>query len=370
MYHWTDENWPHFIWNDSLYELAEKKFLSIAGLGQGAIDLIQSENKKESILNILVKEALKTSAIEGEMVSRIDLVSSIKKKLGYNINIKNVKDKRSEGIAKAIVQSREDFDAELTETMMHQWHEDIFLYTKTITKGQWRTGTEPMQIVSGSHGREVVHYEAPPSKQVPREMKRYIQWFNRTRTNPKHKISNPIVRSALAHLYFESIHPYEDGNGRIGRILAEKALSQGLGHAALLSLSSSIDADKKLYYSQLKKAQQTLKIDAWIAYFSQIVIAAQLDFNETVQFVVKKSRFFEAIQNIVDKKQLKAIQKMVIDNQEFIGGMNASKYMSINKVSKATATRDLADLVSKNILISKGKGRSTNYQVNLDMNSA
>ncbi|MFY7861776.1 MAG: Fic family protein, partial [Chitinophagales bacterium] len=257
-----------------------------------------------------------------------------------------------------IVMSRNEYNLDLTEKMLWSWHSSLLAHDKNIAKGAWRTHKEPMQIISGTYGKENVHFEAPPSSKLSKEMKNYIKWFNLSRK----EIKNPIIRSAIAHLYFESIHPFEDGNGRIGRIISEKVLSQALGQPILISLSNSIEKHRYQYYSELKENQRKLTIDKWIIFFGEMIIDAQKNMLQTIEFTIKKTKFLDYAKPLMDTKQQKAINKMLQD-ENFIGGMNASKYMSITKVSKATATRDLADLVSKNILVSEGGGRSTTYVV-------
>lgn len=366
MYNWQLEGWPKFEYDLRLHEEADRRFYALAGQNSGIVQLLVQEEKTASILNLLVKEAMKTSAIEGEFINREDVMSSIKINLGYNTNTQSVKDKRSIGIAQAIINSREHFKEELTEEMLFDWHRSLMLGSDRIHAGVWRSHTEPMQIISGAIGKEKVHFEAPPSNLVPEEMRRFIHWFNQTQPQGEQALPNALVRAALTHLYFESIHPFEDGNGRVGRILAEKALSQQLQMPVLLSLSTTIATDKTSYYEGLKKAQRSLAVNDWIRYFGQVVIESQKDFSKTVAFTVKKTRLLDKIRPIVDAKQHKVIYKM-LQEPEFEGGMNARKYQSITKTSKATATRDLADLVHKNILIQSGGGRSTSYQVNLDV---
>ena len=359
MYNWQLENWPHFEYNSKKFDDLSMQFFKNAGQSAGVTAHLNSKENKESILQILIQEAMKTSAIEGEMISRVDVVSSIRKNLGFSTNTKLIKDKRTIGIAEAIVKSRNEYDLDLSESMLWSWHSSLLAHDKNIIKGAWRTHKEPMQIVSGTYGKEVVHFEAPPSSKLSKEMKNYIQWFNQSRK----EIKNPIIRSAVAHLYFESIHPFEDGNGRIGRILSEKVLSQALGQPILLSLSNSIEKHRPLYYSELKENQRKLTIDKWIIFFGEMIMDAQKNMLQTIEFTIKKTKFLDYAKPLMDTKQQKAIYKMLQD-EDFIGEMNASKYMSITKASKATATRDLADLVSKKILVSKGGGRSTTYEVN------
>jgi Fic family protein len=176
------------------------------------------------------------------------------------------------------------------------------------------------------------------------------------------------VRSAIAHLYFESIHPFEDGNGLIGRALAEKALSQGIGRPVLLSLSRTIERNKNAYYDALSQAQRSNEITSWITYFVRTVLAAQTEAEEQIEFTLQKVKFFDRFKDKLTERQLKVIRRMLDEGPKgFQGGMNASKYGSLTKVSKATATRDLQALLDMGVFIylGDGGGRSTKYQVNL-----
>jgi Fic family protein len=219
-----------------------------------------------------------------------------------------------------------------------------------------------MRVISGGMGREIVHFEAPPSSQVSTEMQSFIDWFNQSLAT----IKNPVLRSAIAHLYFESIHPFEDGNGRIGRAISEKALAQGMGRPVLLSLYRTIEKDKKAYYEALKLAQRSNEITPWLAYFATMARDAQVQAEEEVRFTIRKTQFFDQLQDQLNERQLRVIKRMLAEGpQGFEGGMSAKKYMAIAKTSKATATRDLHDLSERGIFIVVGSGRSTRYQLEI-----
>jgi Fic family protein len=231
---------------------------------------------------------------------------------------------------------------------------------KRINAGQWRKGTEPMQVISGSASNPKVHFEAPPSKTLSKEMKRFIEWYN------KNEISSPIIKAAVSHLYFESIHPFEDGNGRIGRAIAEKALSQGFDNPIMFSISKSIEQNKSAYYKELQHAQQRLEITKWIEWFASIIIFAQDDAEKTIQFTIKKVKFFNKHDKSFNERQRKVVNRMLEEGiYGFMGGMNVKKYISITDTSKATATRDLQELAEMNVFVIKGVGRSTNYEINI-----
>lgn len=366
MYNWQLKDWRHFQFNEGEFTAPALSFMALAGESQGYVQTLPGNNQAESIITLLVKEAIKTSAIEGEFLNREDLVSSIRKNLGYSVT-NRTKDKRAEGIASLLVKAREDFESDFTETQLFEWHRLLMLGNQTINIGQYRSHSEPMQVISGAIGKELIHFEAPPSAQVKSEMKMFFGWFNETKPGGKNAIPNLLIRAAIAHLYFETIHPFEDGNGRIGRIIAEKALAQGLKRPILMSLSTAIEADKKSYYAALKQAQCTNNLPDWIHYFSYTILNAQKDFIHTINFTLKKSTFFDKHKSQLNDAQLKVINRMLEEGQEeFVGGMNAKKYQSITQVSKATATRHLQDLVEKGILVSQQKGRSTSYQVNFN----
>lgn len=366
-YNWQQKGWPEFQFTPGLIEDVQLKFLLKSGKSNGQYAGIPSEKKDQLLVDILLSEAIKTSEIEGEFLSRVDVMSSLKKNLGiHEEQPRLVKDHRAKGIAKLMVAVRKSWQEPLSDTLLFSWHEMLMEGNRYIQAGKWRSGTEPMQVVSGTIGKEMVHFEAPPSSQVPGEMDRFIAWFNDTAPNGAAQILNPILRSALAHLYFESIHPFEDGNGRIGRALAEKALHQVVNQPILISLSQVIEADRNRYYEQLKQAQQTLQVDKWLLYFAGVVLKAQEKVEELIEFSIQKTRLFDTFRDELNERELKALNRMLDEGPDgFEGGMNAKKYMSLTGASKATATRDLQHLRDLGILIAEGGGRSVRYQVNL-----
>ena len=367
LYNWQKKDWTDFKYDlekigDDLLRLAEE-----TGLMSGMLQAMTEELQMEAIINQMVSEAIKTSEIEGEYYSREDVVSSIRNNLGLNSKQDAVKDKNAQGVGKLMVDVRNSFIEPLTEETLFSWHETLMAGRRNLNIGQWRFHDEPMQVVSGVIGREKIHFEAPPSEQVPKEMGRFIQWFNDTAPNGKHEIKKAAVRSAIAHLYFESIHPFEDGNGRIGRAIAEKALSQTLGRPVLLSLSKTIEADKKSYYLALERGQRSNDITEWIHYFVETILLAQQQAHQLVDFILQKARFFEKYKHELNDRQSKVIKRMLDEGVEgFKGGMNATKYMSISGTSKATATRDLQHLAAIEAFIPEGGGRSVRYSLNLN----
>jgi Fic family protein len=366
IYNWQQQDWPQFKFDlqeieDVLFAFAEE-----TGHVSGILKTMPEEMQLAAILDLMVSEAIKTSEIEGEYLSRSDVVSSIRNNLGLNEVHETIRDKKARGAGELMVNVRNSFELPLSEKMLFSWHTLLMAQSKTIKIAAWRTHDEPMQVISGAIGKEKIHFEAPPSKKVPLEMKQFIKWFNETAPGGKREIRKAPVRSAIAHLYFESIHPFEDGNGRIGRAIAEKALSQTLGRPVLLSLSQTIEADKKSYYLALESAQRSNEITDWMKYFVTTIFNAQKQAKGLIEFTLKKTKFFDTYRNQLNERHLKVIKRMMEEGPEgFKGGMTAKKYIAITKTSKATATRDLQLLVELKVFINKGGGRSTYYVLNI-----
>ena len=363
MYNWQHKDWANFTYNsEKISEIADVFFEKTIEIDSVLLDLSTGEQQEE-IIRFMIAEASKTSEIEGEFISRQDLMLSIKNRLSLNPKTETVKDKRAVSVSNLMFAVRGSYSKKLTETEIKQWHKLLFEGSKTIKAGKWRTGDEPMQVVSGVMGREIVHYEAPPSYRIPAEMKQFVKWYNSFEITEK---SDVLIKTAISHLYFESIHPFEDGNGRIGRAIAEKCLAQSLGKPVLLSLSSVIEQSKKQYYVELKNAQNTLEITDWIIYFSNVIKQAQTEAIEMVRFSLQKAKFFDRFKDELNERQQKAINKMFDAGTEgFTGGVTARKHLSINKISKATATRDLQHLSEIGALIEQGRGRNVHYVLNL-----
>jgi Fic family protein len=307
-FNWQRSDWPNFRYDlTTIYEI----LLSIAekaGLIHGKLAHLDEKLQTEALVNLMVEEAVKTSEIEGEYISRPDVRSSIKNKLGLSHKGTPVHDKRAHGVVEMTFDVRESFKQPLTESTLFEWH---LMLLPNLRIASWRTHEEPMQIISGHHGKWVVHYEAPPSKNVPNEMEQFIRWFNDTTPGKPQAIKFAPVRAAIAYLYFESIHPFEDGNGRIGRAIAEKALSQGVGYPVILSLSQAIESNKKDYYDALHCASKTNEITAWIYYFANVVLTAQYEVETQINFILKKSIFFDKYKDELNERQLKVVRRML-----------------------------------------------------------
>lgn len=362
-YNWQQKDWKKFKYDESLLE--SKLFLITEKIGQlkGIMNVIPTNPIGQSTIEVLVNEAIKTSEIEGEFFSREDVMSSVKRNLGFETK-RLPRNLEAKGIAKLISHLYKNYGQAFSKQTLFKWHKMIFPKPNNMVVGEWRKHKEPMQIVSGRVGKEIIHFEAPPSKAVEKEMELFINWYNDEVKANKNSIPKAVLTAAVAHLYFESIHPFQDGNGRIGRAISEKAILQIANFPLLISLSSSIAKDKKAYYSALQKGQSSNVIDDWVNYFLTLVIDALDQSKATIDFVLKKTQLFDRHANKLNKRQLKVLHKMLKSPEEkFENGISAKKYMVIAKTTKATATRDLQKLVELDIIISKGKGRSVTYEV-------
>ena len=358
MYNWQRENWPQFKFTTTNMESKIGAIMLKAGELKGKLAALPQDLSLAMVMELLVLEAIKTSEIEGELLNKTEILSSIQQNLGLSV-FKNPKDKNAIGLSKMLIQVRETFAQELSELQLQQWHESLLGNKKNIHAGKYRKQIAPMQIISGTAYKPKVHYEAPPSARVSSEMERFVTWFNEVAD------LSPPVKAAVAHLYFESIHPFEDGNGRIGRAIAEKAFSQGLNSPLSCSISQAIERNRKAYYAALQKAEKSLEISEWIDWFLTMVLEAQEMADQMITLTISKFQFFHRHDSILNERQRKAILRMFEARPEgFLGGMNVQKYMGITGASKATATRDLQYLVEMNLFKSNLAGRSTHYKLN------
>lgn len=260
----------------------------------------------------------------------------------------------------------ESFDKALTHEMLWRWHSMLFKNTSSLDDyGRYRMHSEPMQIVSGRLDSSRVFFEAPPSAAVFDEMTVFINWYNSSNAS-----ESILGKAAIAHVYFESIHPFEDGNGRIGRVLVEKTLSQGVGQPVLIAISKLLEKQKKKYYSELEKCNRTLKVEHWVDFFVQIISQAHEESTDFLYFLIEKLKMMQALSGQINARQTKVLLWMFSEGSGgFRGGLSAKNYIAITKTSRATATRDLTNLVEKEVLIKTGDLRHTRYWLNLKINN-
>lgn len=362
-WNWQLEKWPEFIYDSSIIEDFEKEFLQALGGSSAVLKLLEEEEKKRFIVEILCSEGLKSAEIEGEILKRDSLQSSIQKHFGFIKDRKSIP-LREEGIGELMWKIYDTFNQPLTHEILYDWHRLLMKNEYRISDiGKYRTHDEPMQIVSNRIDKQLVYFEAPPSKDLKNEMKRFIKWFNDSL-----KDESILVRAAIIHIYFESIHPFEDGNGRIGRALVAKALSQSLKKPTLIAISKIITKRKKEYYKALAECNNTLNVNSWIKYFAEVIVQAQKESLKMINFLIAKSKLMNELKGEINKRQEIVLLRMFAEGlRGFSGGLSAENYIAISKTTRATATRDLNDLVNKQALKKTGQLRHTRYWLNIDI---
>jgi len=369
-WNWTLPDWPDFRYDASALEPFEQKFLLSSGEILGAVHHISRPEREQLRIELLSEEAMQTSAIEGEILDRLSIQSSLRRNLGLDPDSYPAKP-REQGVAEMMVDVYSSFADPLSHETLYRWHRMLLSHDRRLeTIGAYRQHAEAMQIVSGRLDRPTIHFEAPLSTQVMPEMKRYADWFNET--GPRGAEPLPaLTRAGLSHLYFESIHPFEDGNGRLGRALAEKSLAQNIGQPTLISLAFTIEKERKAYYDQLEQHQRTLDVTEWLVWFAEIVLKAQQVTLDRVGFFISKAHFYDRHRDQLNERQAKAIARMFREGPgDFKGGLSADNYLKITGTSRATATRDLQDLVEKGAFSRTGERRHTRYWLNLNLRTA
>ena len=366
-WNWQHRRWPRFEYEVEDYKEQELRFFENAGSLYGGLQYMSSTRQEDLKMDLMSHEATKTSEIEGDLLNRDSIHSSIRKQFGLQTDHRRVKP-AEQGIAEMTVQVFRFYYEPLTHETLFAWHEMVTNGRRDLADiGQYRTHEDPMQIVSGPLGRSVVYFEAPPSKRVPSEMTRFLSWFNSSARGEK-KALPALVRSAVAHLYFECIHPFEDGNGRLGRAVAEKSLSQSLGRPTLVALSHSINSNKKAYYKALESNNKDLDIGEWIHYFCDLVLQGQQYTQQMISFIVKKGKFYRTFESKLNPRQHKVVGRMFQEGFEgFKGGLSAKNYQTISGAPSATATRDLTRMVEMGAFTKTGELKSTRYFLNLNL---
>ena len=366
---WTHErpDWPKFTWDVERLtsRLADIRYSQGHLVGRiETADTLHSDSKSEFSLSALTDDVVKSSAIEGEHINPEEARSSIAHRLGMDIADPVPVSHDVEGIVDITLDSTQQFSNPLTKERLFSWHAALFPEGRSgmhrITVGNWRTlEVGPMQVVSGPIGRRKVHFEAPSADRLDKEMAAFLLWFNR-----KDK-TDPILRAGIAHLWFVTIHPFEDGNGRTARAISDMALARAEGFSErFYSLSAQIASERKNYYDQLERQQHsTLEITGWLEWFLDCLERAIFRAEEEVSNVLFKAQFWSKInQKSINQRQRLIITRML--ESDFKGYMNTSKYAKLAKCSKDTALRDIQDLKSREVFIQNpGSGRSTSYRL-------
>jgi Fic family protein len=368
-WNWQRPEWPEFAWDRARFVKAEEQFLLSGGVFVGAVRHLDAESKTQLTIDSMSIEAVTTSEIEGEILDRASVQSSIRRQLGLGADDRRVR-AAERGVAEMMVHLHETFAEPLSDDTLFDWHRMLMGNRRDIKDiGRYRRHDDPMQVVSGPIHAPKVHFEAPPSSGVPKKAARFIGWFNRTAPGGIARLP-AVTRAGIAHLYFESIHPFEDGNGRIGRVIAEKALAQSLGRPTLTVLAATILSKRKGYYDALERNNTETEITDWLAWFAATVIEAQHRTMALVEFLIDKTKLLDRVSRLLNERQKKALLRMLREGPDgFRGGLSAGNYITITGATTATATRDLTDMVEKGALVRQGERRHARYRLNIFLRS-
>jgi Fic family protein len=365
-WNWQQPDWPNFSWDRARLVRAEEQFLRGTGFLIGSARHLGEDGRNQLIVEGMSGEAMTTSEIEGEMLDRASVQSSIQRQLGLKTDRRRIRP-AEQGISELMVQLYRTVPEPLTREMLFGWHRMAMSGRGDLRDlGCYRTSTEPMQVISGAMHDPKVHFEAPPSTKVAAEMARFIDWFNRTAPDGEEPWP-ALTRAGVAHLYFESIHPFEDGNGRIGRAIAEKALVQSFGETILIALGTAILAHHRGYYDALEAANKRNEFTVWLVWFAETALEAQRWTTAQVEFLIAKTRLLDRLGGQLNDRQWKAILRVLEEGPEgFKGGLSAGNYSTITGATAATTTRDLVDLVEKGALVRTGERRYARYRLKLE----
>ncbi|MEO6080139.1 MAG: Fic family protein [Steroidobacteraceae bacterium] len=360
-WNWQSPDWPEFRLRPELLEKREAVFLRQSGIVVGTMRHFADQERLPLVVELISTEALKTAEIEGEILDRDSVQSSLRRQFGLQTDARRVRP-AEQGISLMLSDLYRHSSDPADHETLYRWHTWL-VQGRTDLKavGAYRAHVEPMQIISGALHAPKIHFEAPPSAAVPREMDAFLAWFNRTAPWGEQALPT-LARAGLAHLYFECIHPFEDGNGRIGRALSEKALAQGAGQPTLTALSLTIHRRRKAYYDQLEAANKSVDVDQWLDWFADIVLEAQAHTLRSIEFILAKTKLFDRLRGQLNERQEKALARMLAEGPDgFRGGLSAGKYRGLTGAPAATATRDLVQLVELGALRKTGQLKSTRY---------
>lgn len=363
-WNWQLPEWPKFSFEAKRIARMEREFLLKIGSSAAYLKNINQNDYNQFVIEILSQEGSGSSKIEGELLDRESLQSSIRRHFGL-ISPSKIEGKKESLMADLLCDVYESFQQPLSHEMLWKWHAMLFNDQAHLDdKGKYRTHHEPMQIVSNRYDRPMFFFEAPPSEKVFAEMASFINWFNSTEDT-----GSLLGRVAMAHVYFESLHPFEDGNGRIGRALIEKLLSQSVGRPVLIAVSKVLEERRKEYYAALETCNRALDANAWVEFFAETVLQAEEQSRDLLNFLIEKSRLMNQLSGQINLREEKALMRMFESGTTgFKGGLSAENYIKITKASRATATRDLTHLVELDALVKTGELRHTRYWLNLERN--
>ncbi len=357
------ETWPRFHWKQEMLATRLSELRHRQGRLIGRMEGLGFPLREEAVLQSLTEEVLKSSEIEGEVLDRDQVRSSIARRLGMDMGGLTPADRDVDGVVEMMLDATQRYAEPLTEDRLYAWHAALFPTGRSgmtkITVGGWRSDkTGPMQVVSGPMGKEQIHYEAPAAGRLKREMKRFLEWFN------KGDGMDLVLKAGVAHLWFVTIHPFDDGNGRIARAIADMLLARSERTAQrFYSMSSQIQQERKTYYENLERTQKgDLDITPWLEWFLDCLNRAFERAEITLAAVLKKAGFWERHANTrLNDRQRKILNQLL---NSFEGKLTTVKWAKLAKCSHDTALRDIEDLMRKGILVKDAAGgRSTSYSL-------
>ncbi|MCG9580745.1 Fic family protein [Vibrio tubiashii] len=361
MWIWEQTNWPHFFWDETVVAPLLRKTRLNQGVLLGRMTS-QPQDQNKSMLDTLLANIVHSSAIEGEKLNAFSVRSSLANKLGLSEERPFPTTEQTDGLAEIMLDAVDNLDAPLTLERILHWHDRLFPegYTlfNPVIGGQLR-GAAPMQVVSGRIDRPVVHFEAPGRARLNTDLDQFVAWFNHSKQNTT---LDPLLRAAITHLWFVTLHPLDDGNGRITRLLTDLALAQADQQSVrFYAMSVGILANRKSYYEILEKTQKgDVDITDWVVWFLDVLNETFDEVLKEIQQTVFKTNFWRHVdQTQLTSEQAKVLNRML--DGDFVDGINTSQYHKVAKVSKPTATRHLTALVEQGCLVKSGAGRSTRY---------
>ena len=363
MYIWELKDWPNFTWNDKKLSRLLAKVSHEQGRLLGRMDALGFDLRTEAHLRTLTQDVVQSSDIEGEKLDTEQVRSSIARHLGMDIAGSVPADRHVDGVVKMMLDATVNYARPLTEDRLFGWHASLFPTGRRgmhkINVGAWRDDAKgPMQVVSGPIGKQEIHYEAPPAKRLPKEIKAFLRWFK------KPGDADPLLIAGLAHLWFVTIHPFDDGNGRIARAIADMALARAEDtDQRFYSMSARIRAQRNAYYETLEHSQKgTCDITAWQEWFLRCLLRAIDGSHDTLGTVLTKARFWERFaKEPLNDRQIKVLNRAL---DGFEGKLTSSKWAKLAKCSQDTAYRDILDLIARGALEKDpGGGRSTSYSI-------
>ena len=367
---WQQPDWPNFNWQAERLAPLLRECVQAQGQLMGMASSVGSSLSAQSELDALLQNIVTSSAIEGEQLNVGSVRSSLARRLGLELDDGENVNQRSEGLAQLMLDATRHFAQPLTVARLLEWHQWLFpdhnadLASRPIHVGALR-GDEPMQVVSGRLDRPTVHFEAPPRQGLERQLETFLNWFEASR----HQAGlDPLLRAGIAHFWFVTLHPFDDGNGRLTRTITDLALAQGEAQSIrFYAMSASILEDRSSYYRVLEYSQKaTADITDWLEWFLQTLLRSLMQAMTRIESVLGKARFWQAHRaSDLSTEQIKVLNRLLDGGERgFEDGISAAQYQSVAKVSKATATRHLAELLEKGCLKRlPGGGRSTRYQI-------